>query len=201
MEKFYKKPICLNGSTLPSRRVTRLDGLTRAGYWDRVNAWRDLTGEGLTLCSGLEPIRACVNRPVIKISQNYRTFIKREQSSRVIVKIIINFLHPVAKATIFFLKVQISTSTLAILLNYHSKKYQNFPIVLGWKFKGNGQVSTGNLRETEISISHWGNYWKWVRFPKISPTKYVVKFHNCLQYSKVVSIFSRKKFQNKLELK
>ena len=23
----------------------------------------------------------------------------------------------------------------------HIKKYQNFPIVLGWKFKGNGQVS------------------------------------------------------------
>ena len=37
------------------------------------------------------------------------------------------------------------------------KKYRNFPIVLGWKFKGNGQVSMGNLRETEISISRLGN--------------------------------------------
>ena len=63
MEKFYKKPTRLNGSTLPSRRVTRLGGLTRAGYWVRVNAWRDLTGEGLTLCGGLEPTRARVNRP------------------------------------------------------------------------------------------------------------------------------------------
>ena len=26
----------------------------------------------------------------------------------------------------------------------HSKKYQNFPIIFEWKFKGNGQVSIGN---------------------------------------------------------
>ena len=41
-----------------------------------------------------------------------------------------------------------------------SKKYQNFPLVLGWKFKGNGPVSMGNLREKEISISPLGNYGK-----------------------------------------
>ena len=63
----------------------------------------------------------------------------------------------------------------------HSKKYQNFPIVLGWKFKGNGQVSMGNSRETDISISPLGNYEKCFRFPKISPTKDVVKFHHFLQ--------------------
>ena len=53
----------------------------------------------------------------------------------------------------------------------HSKKYQNFSIVFGRKFKGNGQFSLGNWRETEISISPLGNYRKCVRFPKISPTK------------------------------
>ena len=37
---------------------------------------------------------------------------------------------------------------------------QNFPIVLGWKFKGNWQVSMGNLKETEISISPLENYGK-----------------------------------------
>ena len=31
-EKFYREPTRLNGSTLPSRRVTRLGRLTRAGY-------------------------------------------------------------------------------------------------------------------------------------------------------------------------
>ena len=46
-----------------------------------------------------------------------------------------------------------------------SKKYQNFPIVLGWKFKGNGQVSMGNWRETEISISSLVNYGKCIHFP------------------------------------
>ena len=38
----------------------------------------------------------------------------------------------------------------------------------------------GNLRETEIFISHLGNYGKYVRFPTISPTKHVVKFHHFL---------------------
>ena len=64
----------------------------------------------------------------------------------------------------------------------HSKKYQNFPIVLGWKFKGNGQVSKGNSRETEVSISPLGNYGNCVRFPKISQTRNVVKFHYFLQH-------------------
>ena len=50
------------------------------------------------------------------------------------------------------------THTCSFLWNtYPSKKYQNFPIVLGWKFKGNGPVSIENLRETEISISSLGN--------------------------------------------
>ena len=26
----------------------------------------------------------------------------------------------------------------------HSKKYETFPVVFGWKFKGNGQFSLGN---------------------------------------------------------
>ena len=30
-------------------------------------------------------------------------------------------------------------------------------MVLGWRFKGNGKVSMGNLRETESSISPLGN--------------------------------------------
>ena len=58
----------------------------------------------------------------------------------------------------------------------------DLPTVLGWKFKGNGQVSMGNSRETEISISPLGNYGKCVRFPKISPTENVVKFHHFLQF-------------------
>ena len=36
----------------------------------------------------------------------------------------------------------------------------------------------GNLRETEISISPWGNYRKCVRLPKISATKNVGKFNH-----------------------
>ena len=68
----------------------------------------------------------------------------------------------------------------------HSKKYQNLPTVFGWRFKGNEQVSMGNLRETEISISPLGNCGKLVCFPKISPTKNVVKFHNFLQWWKML---------------
>ena len=49
---------------------------------------------------------------------------------------------------------------LFIIEFYHSKKYQNFPIVLGWKFMENGQFLVGNLRETEISISPLGDYGK-----------------------------------------
>ena len=55
--------------------------------------------------------------------------------------------------------------------NKHSKKYQNFPIVLGWKFKGNGQVPMGNLRETEISISPFGKLWEMSPFPQNFPSK------------------------------
>ena len=51
------------------------------------------------------------------------------------------------------------------------KKYQNFPIVLRQKFKGNRQVSTGNLKEMEISISTLRNYGAYVFFPKIFPKK------------------------------
>ena len=53
------------------------------------------------------------------------------------------------------------------------------PIVLGWKFEGNGQVSM-EKRETEISIFLLGNHGKCV--PKISPTKNVVNFHHfCIE--------------------
>ena len=41
---------------------------------------------------------------------------------------------------------------------YAQQKNQNFPIVRGLKFTGNGQVSMGNLRETEISASPLRNY-------------------------------------------
>ena len=70
---------------------------------------------------------------------------------------------------------------ICMVIHLHSKKYQNFPIVLGWKFKGNGQVSEGNSREREVSISPLGNYGNCVRFPKTSPTRNVVKFHYFLQ--------------------
>ena len=49
------------------------------------------------------------------------------------------------------------------------------------EFKGNGQFSLGNLRETEISISPLESYRKCVCFPRIYQTKNVVKFHNFLQ--------------------
>ena len=61
---------------------------------------------------------------------------------------------------------------------------KSFPMVLGWKFKGNGQVSVGNSRETDISISPLRNHEECVRFPKISLTKNVVKFLSFLQWMK-----------------
>ena len=48
----------------------------------------------------------------------------------------------------------------------HSKKYKNVPTVLGWKFKGKGRVSIGNLRETEISIFPFGNESVFLKFPQ-----------------------------------
>ena len=52
---------------------------------------------------------------------------------------------------------------------YHYKKYQNFPIVLGWKFNGNEQVSIGNLREMEFLFPLWeimGNKSVYPQFPQ-----------------------------------
>ena len=46
-------------------------------------------------------------------------------------------------------KFDISSETFyhSMILKYRTlpqQKYKNFPTVLGWKFKGNGQVSMGN---------------------------------------------------------
>ena len=58
------------------------------------------------------------------------------------------------------------------------QKNQNFPIVLGWKFTGNGQVSVGNLRETENFHFPFGKLWEnefvSQKFPQ---QKNVLKFH------------------------
>ena len=54
--------------------------------------------------------------------------------------------------------------------------------------KRNGQVSIGNLREMEISISPLGNYGNCVRFPKISATKHVVKFHHFLHRKRAFTV-------------
>ena len=65
---------------------------------------------------------------------------------------------------------------------FHLPKMFVLNVVLGFKFKGNGQVSMGNLRETEISISPLENYGRCIRFPKISPTRNVVNCHHFLQW-------------------
>ena len=81
-----------------------------------------------------------------------------------------------------------------IMLNFN---FQFFPIIAekspaqqkipksphssSMEFKGNGQFSLGNLRETEIYISPLESYRKCVCFPRIYQTKNVVKFHNFLQ--------------------
>ena len=57
------------------------------------------------------------------------------------------------------------------------------PVVLASRFRGNGQVSPGKLKETEISISAMENYEKCVRFPRIFSAKTMVKFHHFLQCS------------------
>ena len=59
----YTNPGWLLSQLLNPARVSLLVCLTRVGYRARVHAWRDLSGEGLTLCGGLEPTRARVNRP------------------------------------------------------------------------------------------------------------------------------------------